>query len=159
MLHDFTLQAPVLIQSWACAVLPASQKTGFRGYTLEVILNLLLNRQLSIQEYIKQANANKVGGVSVIDRKVRTKKGAHDAELAKPTILHLARSCRNCWSSWTARGSCSSTLWRARSRQKTRLMDPPPSVHVWKVGYGLTHTWTCMHGRRSHATTAWRLLR
>lgn len=40
-------------------------------YTLEVILNLLVNRGLSHAEYIRKANDKKVGAVAFTDRKVR----------------------------------------------------------------------------------------
>jgi hypothetical protein len=53
-------------------VFSAAQKSGFKGYTLDAILYLLVNRGLSIQEYLKQANVNKVSTISMIDRKVGT---------------------------------------------------------------------------------------
>ena len=51
-------------------VFSAAQKSGFKDYTLDAILNLLMNRGLTIQEYLKQANVNKISTINMIDRKV-----------------------------------------------------------------------------------------
>ena len=51
-------------------VYAASQKTGYKDYTLEVVLYFLVHRGLTWQDYIKQAAANKVPTVALIDRKV-----------------------------------------------------------------------------------------
>ena len=78
MMKEFTLGGRVveitrqgaMINFAGNYVFAAAQKSGFKDYTLEVILNALLNRQLSAQEYIKQANTSKIGSVAIIDRKV-----------------------------------------------------------------------------------------
>ncbi len=56
-------------------VFPLATYTAFRNankdyYTLEVVLNLVLNRSLTHPEYLKQANSRKVGAVAFTDRKV-----------------------------------------------------------------------------------------
>jgi hypothetical protein len=61
-------------------VFPHSASTGFKNaqkqdYTLEVILNLVQNRNLTHPEYLKNAMDKKIGAVSLTDRKVRLLEG------------------------------------------------------------------------------------
>eukprot|EP00955_Chlamydomonas_euryale_P104426 365566-Chlamydomonas_euryale.AAC.10 len=83
LLRDFNLKGRVAevstsgdrVNFGGSYVFPLTAYIAFKNaakefYTLEIILNLLLNRNLSHAEYIRRANEKKVGAVAFTDRRV-----------------------------------------------------------------------------------------
>jgi len=113
-------------------VFSAAQKSGFKGYTLDAILYLLVNRGLSIQEYLKQANVNKVSTISMIDRKVGlSEQHCHIGIFAQRQAMFFSYCNMDSlsWSFWMARENCISRQSREHFPPKPLL----PRGHARKV--------------------------